>query len=251
MKKTKIGALIMAVCLLSCSCGQSKPAETEKVTEATTTAVTTAETTSETTTATEETAAETTAAETTVAETTAEAEEKPELKEFDINTVDYELYEEMKGFDLLTEKQQTAFKRATWIYTIMDLDSDLFFRTLNIESDEIAEDYRYHTGYSYDSVMEGFKTVLSEEILSVNHDVWGNFEGEFICGEGARGANIFFLDEIEFKDVVTEGDKTTFTLTATYGDWDNPDGERDYIDSQFEITEIDGNAVFTKFTFWK
>lgn len=249
MKKTKIGALIMAVCLLSCSCGQSKPAETEKVTEATTTAVTTTETTAVTTT--ETTAETTTATEETTAETTAEAEEKPELKEFDINTVDYEFYEEMKGFDLLTEKQQTAFKRATWIYTIMDLDSDLFFRTLNIESDEIAEDYRYHTGYSYDSVMNGFKTVLSEEILSVNHDVWGNFEGEFICGEGARGANIFFLDEIEFKDVVTEGDKTTFTLTATYGDWDNPDGERDYIDSQFEITEIDGNAVFTKFTFWK
>ncbi|MGN0589100.1 MAG: hypothetical protein ACI4KO_06160 [Ruminiclostridium sp.] len=245
MKKTKIVALIMAVSLL-CSCGQGKPLKTEKTTEATTTAATTAETTSETT-------SETTAAteETTVGTTAEATAEKPGLKKFDINAVDYELYEEMTGFDLLSEKQQTAFKRATWIYTIMDLDSDLFFRTLNIESDKIAEDYRYHTGYSYDSVMNGFKTVLSEEILSDNYDVWGNLEGEFICGIGARGADISFLGEIEFKDVVTEGDKTTFTLTATYGDLEKPDGEKEYVDYQFEITEIDGNAVFTKFEFWK
>ena len=241
MKKTKTAALITAVCLLFCSCGQGKPSETEKTTETTTTAATTAETTAETTAATEET----------TAETTVETEVKPELKEFDINSIDCELYEEMTGFDLLSEKQQTAFKRATWIYTVMSLDSYLFFYECNIEAKEIAEDYRYHTGYSYDSVMNGFKTVLSEEILSGNHDVWGNLEGEFICGIGARGADISFMGEIEFKNVVTEGDKTTFTLTAAYGDWENPDGEKEYVDYGFEITEIDGNAIFTKFEFWK
>lgn len=245
MKKTKIAAFILAVSMLFCSCGQSKSTETEKITEATTTAVTTAETSAETTT-------ETTAVtEETTAETTVGTEEKPELKEFDINSINYELYEEMKGFDLLSEKQQTAFMRATWIYTVMNLNSQLFFGTCNISESEIAEEYRYHTGYSYDSVMNGFKTVLSEEILSGHQNVWGNLDGEFICGDGARGANIFFLDEIEFKDVVTEGDKTTFTLTATYGDWENPDGEREYVDYPFEITEFDGNSVFTKFSFWK
>lgn len=245
MKKTELGALIMAVSLL-CSCGQGKPLETEKTTKATTTAATTAETTtgatSEITAATEETTVGTTA------EATAE---KPGLKEFDINAVDYELYEEMTGFDLLSEKQQTAFSRAVWIKTISEMDGDLFFRTCETESSEIADEYRYHTGYSYDSVTNGFKTVLSEEILSDNYDVWGNLEGEFICGIGARGADISFLGEIEFKDVVTEGDKTTFTLTATYGDLENPDGEKEYVEYQFEITEIDGNAVFTKFEFWK
>ena len=241
MKKTKIAAFLMAVSMLACSCGQSKPAETEKITEATTTAAATAETTTETTTATEETTAETTVA----------AEEKPQLKEFDINSINYELYEEMKGFDLLSEKQQTAFKRATWIYTIMDLDSYMFFYSCGISATEIAEDYRYHTGYSYESVMNSFKTVLSEEILGDDKNVWSDYNGEFICGEGARGSNIDFLGQIEFKDVVTEGDKTTFTLTAAYGDWENPDGEREYVDFPFEITEIDGNAVFTKFEFWK
>ena len=237
MKKVRIAVLFAAVCLLFCSCGQNKPAGTEKTTQATTTAATTVETTTVTT-------VETTA------ETTVVTEEKPELKEFDINTVDYDLYWEIDGFEALTEKQQTAFSRAVWIKTISEMDGDLFFRTFGIESNEIADEYRYHTGYSYDSVMNGFKTVLSEEILSENYDVWGNLEGEFVCGQGARGSDISFLGELSISKVETEGDKTTFILTAAYGDWENPEGEKTYIDYNFEITEIDGNSVFTKFILW-
>lgn len=248
MKKIRIAALFAAVCLLSCSCGQNKPAETEKTTEATTTAVTTAETTAETTV---ETTAETTAeTEATTAETQETQAAETDLKEFDINAVDYELYWDIDGFEALTEKQQTAFSRAVWIKTISEMDGDLFFRTFGIESNEIADEYRYHTGYSYDSVMNGFKAVLSEEILSDNYDVWGNLEGEFVCGNGARGADISFLGELSISNVKTEGDKTTFILTAAYGDWENPDGEKTYIDYNFEITEIDGNSVFTKFMLW-
>lgn len=176
------------------------------------------------------------------------------LKEysFDISCEEFPPYEEYTGIEILSEEQQRAFWNAYYFYTIFDIDTAEFFRFNHIDYNAKQNGFLYATGYSYDSVINGFKTVLSEEIVDsmLKEYNCANIDGEFYCGQGARGANIFFLDKLEFVAVEMSEEKAVFKINALYGDFDNEE-VREYVEHNFEMILIDDNWIVTKFEFWK
>ncbi len=252
MKKFNLTALLLcAAFCASCTAENAEAITTTAVT--TTTAVSTEVQTTTAETTTVEITTATAEATTTTVETTAEPAEI-ELKEyvFDIDVKEFPPYEEYTGIEILSEEQQRAFWNAYYFYTIFDMETDAFFRFNHIDYNTKQNGILYATGYSYDSVINGFKTVLSEEIVDsiLDESKCAGIDGEFYCGQGARGADIFFLDELQFVAVEMTEEKAVFKINALYGDFDNEEN-REYVEHNFEMVLIDGNWIVTKFEFWK
>ena len=141
-----------------------------------------------------------------------------ELKEFNIYDIQFTI-ENFPNVEFLSEEQERTFMLATFVYMTLDLDGDMFFRYNNIRPLYNSEVYMCHTGFTYESVINGFKSVLSENILNEKFkERFSELNGEFLCFDGARGVSADF-DHIEsITPVEASADKVTFQLTAAYSD---------------------------------
>lgn len=179
------------------------------------------------------------------------AEAVSELKQYDINAVTFLPSEEYSGMDFLSEEQQRIFWQADFIYTAFSLDSSVFFSASGITSDESIDSVFYRTGYDYDSVINAFKSVVSEDIVSeLVEPKCKNNNGEFVCGIGAKGIDPSFMFILEFQELETSDSSVSFTATAYYGD---PDGtgvtsQREF---NYQMDKVDGNWIVTQFELWK
>ena len=253
MKKFNLTALLLcAAFCASCTAENAEAITTTAVT--TTTAVSTEAQTTTAETTTVEITTTTAEATTTTAETTAEPAEI-ELKEYDFDNIEYVPFEEYTGIDFMTEEQQRSFWLATFVYEVFDLAGDSFFRTSGVEYDFYSQrpcgEICYGSGFTYDSVMSEFRSVLSEEIL--NDIIWLtdiNTNGEFACNDGARGASADFDFYLEFSPVEVTDEKVIFQITARYADPDNRE-EKSYVTYDYEMVYDNGNWIVTKFEFWK
>ncbi len=157
-----------------------------------------------------------------------------------------------EGADFLTAEQMAAFRQAYYVVYCLELDSGTFHQGIGSEYDEaklVPDTYHFRTGYSYDSVMSEFCSVLSEEYLTSRSDVFGGYDGEFAMGIGARGGNIFYLGELRFEPIEVTEEMVSFKLLAKYGDPDNPD-DFAYEENLFAMEKQGENWVFTQFSLW-
>ena len=188
-------------------------------------------------------------------EATQQETEAVELAEYDINKVlSYEYYSEYSGLDFLSEEQQRVFSLASFVYETFDLDLSDFFRSAGTELTEdnhIEDTIFYHTGFTYESVMKGFSSVLSEDILKgLTEQKCVDINGEFVCGAGARGGNMSYMGTIEFEPVEVTDDIVKFKGKAGYGDPENPDEILSYEEYDFEMEKVNGRWIVTKFKLW-
>ena len=231
MRKIKYLFISLSLCLLLCSCTQGQPARTEEGSTVNSLDASGSEN--------EQTADDSQAVE-------------AEFKEFNIYDVQFELSEECAGIEFLNREQQQTFRLATFVYTVCDLDSSEFFRCANPkDSFPSQESPFYSTGFTYESVMNGFKSVISEDILDeLVQDVCDELNGEFVCSIGARGASADFDGHLEFAPVEVTNQKVVFQITASYSDPETFEsvGESAF---NFEMTLVDGRWVMTEYEFWK
>ena len=188
-------------------------------------------------------------------ETTQQESEAVELAEYDINKIlFYEYYSEYSGLDFLSEEQQRVFSLAGFVYETFDLDLSEFFRSAGTDLTEdnyIEDTIFYHTGFTYESVMNGFSSVLSENILNgLTEQKCADLNGEFVCGAGARGVNMLYMGTIEFEPVEVTDEIVKFKGKAGYGDPENPDEILSYEEYDFEMEKVNGKWIVTKFELW-
>lgn len=179
------------------------------------------------------------------------SESMSELKQYDINAISFTPTEEYSGMDFLAEEQQRVFWQADFIYTVFSSDSSLFFSASGINSDESVDNRFYKTGYDYESVINSFKSVLSEDIVNeLIESKCENHDGEFVCGIGAKGINPSFMFVLEFEEVKANDNSVSFKALADYGD-----PEKNEITSQkefnFQMDKVNGNWIVTRFEMWK
>lgn len=175
------------------------------------------------------------------------------LKMYDINEISFTPTEEYSGMDFLSEEQQRVFWRADFIYTAFSLDLSEFFRASGIDSDESnrTDSGLYRTGYDYDSVINAFKTVVSADIVSeLVEPKCQNDNGEFVCGNGAKGINPSFMFTLEFEKVEATDSSVSFKAVAGYGE---PDGTEVTTTKEFnfQMDKVGENWIVTKFEMWK
>lgn len=172
-----------------------------------------------------------------------------ELKEFNIYDIQFTI-EDFPNAEFLSEEQERTFMLATFVYMTLDLDGDMFFRYNNIRPLYNSEVRMCHTGFTYESVMNGFNSVLSENILSEKFkERYSELNGEFLCLDGARGASADFDCIKGVTPVEITDDKVSFQLTAAYADPGTKEslGETAF---DFEMLLTDGHWVMTKYELW-
>ena len=244
MKKISIFALTLISAILLCSCNENAGGENQQ----------TSAQASETTQAIQTTSAAQTA-QTTEATTQLESE-AVELTEYDINKIlSYEYYTEYSGLDFLSEEQQRVFSLASFVYKTFDLDLSYFFFSSGIEiseDDHIEDTIFYHTGFTYESVLNGFLSVLSEDIVNdLLKEKSADLNGEFVCGAGARGGNVSFMGTLDFEPIEVTDDIVKFKALAGYGDPNSGTDEiLSYEEVNFEMQKTDGKWIVTKFEMW-
>lgn len=179
------------------------------------------------------------------------AEAVSELKQYDINAVAFLPSEEYSGMDFLSEEQQRVFWQADFIYTAFSLDSSVFFSASGITSDESIDSVYYRTGYDYDSVINAFKSVVSEDIVSeLVEPKCKNNNGEFVCGIGAKGIDPSFMFILEFQELEASDSSVSFKATAYYGDPDET-GVTSQREFKYQMDKVGGNWIVTQFELWK
>lgn len=242
MKTTKISVLALALisAILLCSCNENAGGENQQ------TSAQTSETTQ---------AVQTTQTAQTTEATTQSNAEAVELTEYDITKADYHHDLKCSGLDFLSEEQQRVFWLASFVYTSFDLDLSDFFYASGIEAseDDLIEDtIFYHTGFTYESVLNGFLSVLSEGIVSdLIKEKCADINGEFVCGIGARGGNISFMGTLDFESIEVTDDIVKFKARAGYGDPESGTDEiTSYEEVNFEMQKTDGKWIVTKFEMW-
>ena len=177
-------------------------------------------------------------------------EKLSEFEEFDINTVDFWLEDFPDMDNVLNEKQQKSFMLATFVYMSFNVDGYIFFMHSNTTPVYSDDTIYCHTGFSYDSVMNGMTSVLSEEIINLKlSNVFDNLNGEFVCFDGARGTSVDFDRIKEIRLVKSSEEKVAFELVASYI---NPETLESMDDMTFEYEMIlsDGNWIMTKYELW-
>lgn len=109
----------------------------------------------------------------------------------------------------------------------------------------------YHTGYTYESVVKGFMSVLSREIVLdlLTRQKCGNINSEFACGIGAKGINVSFMGTLDFEPIEVTDDIVKFKALAGYGDPDT-DEISSHKEFNFEMRKTDGKWIVTKFEMW-
>lgn len=257
MKKRILSALLVSALVMSVTaCGGTAIAATATTaastteTPATTTAASTTEAPATTTAADsiEESTDTTTVSDTVENDETSE-ESGSEFKEFNIYDVDFTL-DDFPEIDFLNEEQKQAFMLASFVYMTFDMDGDMFFRYNDITPVYNEENYMCHTGFDYESVVSGFKAVLSEDILNERFkEQYTDLNGEFLCFDGARGASADFDCIKGVTPVEITDDKVSFQLTAAYADPETKEslGETAF---DFEMLLTDGHWVMTKYELW-
>ncbi len=244
----KILVLLICVALL-CGCNSEKQGD-----ETTTTA--SAETTAPIVGIAEE--AEEVIAETPEEESKEETgdEDKNGLLTYDLEKAieNDETYKGAEKISFLNPEQQKVFEKAFYIKLMLNLDTSYFWSGIGEKPYENAEmvggTICMRTGYSYESVMSEFCSVLSEEIVEKDGGSGiCNADGEFAISDGARGADIGY-DHIEFVPEPTKNDPdVVFKGIATYCDPDS--GEvthtKDYI---FRMEKTNNGWKFKEFSLW-
>ena len=217
MKKRSLLSLTLALSLFLCSCAANQNAQSPDAPVTTTEAVTTPE-----------------------AKT---------LKEYDIDDVEFTLGE-FPDLEFLNDEQKRAFTLASFVYMAMDLNSSYFFGNDHADHVYNEETRMYHTGFSYESVMKGFSSVLSEDILSkLTEGRCTNLDGEFRCVDGARGASADFDRIKEAVPVEITDEKAVFQLVALYYDPQTEENTGE-LTFNFEMNLIDGKWKVTKYELW-
>lgn len=187
--------------------------------------------------------------------TTQSNAEAVELTEYDINKAVYHYDLKCSGLDFLSEEQQRVFWLASFVYTSFDLDLSDFFYVSGIEAseDDLIEDtIFYHTGFTYESVLNGFLSVLSENIVNdLIKEKCADINGEFVCGIGARGVNVSFMGTLDFEPIEVTDDIVKFKARAGYGDPESGTDEiTSYEEVNFEMQKTDEKWIVTKFEMW-
>lgn len=239
MKTKKISVLALALisAILLCSCNENAGGENQQTSAQAS-----------------ETAQVTQAAQTTEATTQSNAE-AVELTEYDITKADYHYDLKCSGLDFLSEEQQHVFWLASFVCTSFELDQSDFFYASGIEAseDDLIEDtVFYHTGFTYESVLNGFLSVLSEGIVNdLIKEKCADINGEFVCGKGARGANVSFMGTLDFESIEVTDDIVKFKARAGYGDPESGTDEiTSYEEVNFEMQKTDEKWIVTKFEMW-
>lgn len=192
-----------------------------------------------------------------VTEASTQSNKEPlNLKKYDINKAAFTPTEEYNGLDFLSEEQQQVFWLASFVYRVFDLDQSIFFYTSGIETptDNLIDDTAfYHTGFTYESVKNGFLSVLSEDIVNglMTEQRCADINGEFVCGIGARGINPSFMFTLEFEPIEVTDDIVRFKALAGYGDPESgSDKVTSYQEVDFEMQKTNGQWIVTKFEMW-
>lgn len=181
-----------------------------------------------------------------------------ELMEFNMNDIEFKTRTvECTGMEYLSEEQQRTFWNACFIYLVCEIDNADFFycNTANDSFYGIPDGMWLHTGYSYSSVITGFLSVVSPDILfndfmkNISHM---NYNGEMLFINGCKGAS--YPESFEIIPGEITDDKVTFTLRCKiyrYPEADMSEDENDlYYDCNFEMTKTDGNWIMTRFDKW-
>lgn len=197
------------------------------------------------------------------------SEDVPEQSEDDPEAIDnsgfkkYNIDEAMKKADyleyetlsFLTPEQQNAFNRAFYLVYGFELSTSPVLAGFDIgsySSDQLIDGRYLHTGYSYDSVMSAFKSVLSEDIIAVyeNYGQFMNKDGEFIISDGARGANIYF-DRVVFEPEYIKGEPdAVFKGTVYYSDPDTGIVDEQTTEVSFRMERTANGWKFKEFQLW-
>lgn len=250
MRKLVLFNLSLSIMFVFCSCTQTEGVLTEKQTSPT--IVETLETTDETNATIEETTVPT-VEETTAVTTT---EEPLELVDYDISNVVFTPWEEYSGIEFMTEEQQKAFWLAGYINMMFDFEVGMFwdYKALPIpkpryEDMHILDSYFYHTGFTYGSVIQGFESVLSEDILSeIMEGKCADYNGEYVSSMGFTGSNPAFTEKMDFQFVSSDESKLEFKVIAYFADpATNASATKEY---EYEMVKIDENWILTKFDMW-
>lgn len=254
MKKTSILALALISAILLCSCSDNSKTSTQSPqTSQTSQAAPTPQASQTTQTTPTGQTPQTTQTEQITEATTQSNAEAVELTEYDINKAAYHYDLKCSGLDFLSEEQQRIFELASFVYTTFDLDLSEFFYASGIETsedDSIEDTIFYHTGFTYESVLNGFLSVLSEDIVNnLMEQKCADLNGEFVCGIGAKGGNISFMGTLEFEPVEVTDDIVKFKALAGYGD-PGTDKITSYEEVNFEMQKTDGKWIVTKFEMW-
>ena len=242
-------SLFLSLCL--CSCMQTQPAQTEE-SSASNSSETSVVENEQTTDISQTVEAEQT---TDISQT---VEDEPELKEFNIydvqlEVIQFECYDFTdKDMEFLNDEQKLTFKLATFVYMVLDLEGAIFFSCTNTDAVYDKDVHLCHTGFTYESVMNGFKSVLSEDIVEnpKYERVYRNFNGEFLCSDGARGASGAFNSIKEFVPVEITDEKVVFQVIALYSNPETREKIGDYT-YNFEMVFVDDHWVMTQYEFWK
>ncbi|MGN0690515.1 MAG: hypothetical protein ACI4KH_08865 [Oscillospiraceae bacterium] len=212
--------------------------------------------------------------ETTPEETTAETSETAavtpavNLREFDKKLSDMKFkdayYMDLPEF--FNEEQGEAFANAHYIVSMSSCSTSLGLTPENgtvpviLNGDQPYDFYR--TGVSYESFEKYIRSIFTDELAEsffLNDYYYQNLDGELICGDGARGSNIFYVGRT-FELISSDEKELKFTLTAHYSaielyseeEYNKlPDNEKEWSETfTYSIVNTENGWRVAQFSLW-
>ena len=216
-----------------------------------------------------ETPTETTPEETTVetSETTA-VTPAVNLREFDKKLSDISNKDAyyMDLPDFFNEEQGEAFANAQYTVSMSCFDTSFGLTPENgtvpvtLNSDQPIDFIR--TGVSYDSFEKYIRSIFTDDMaesLFLNGYYYQNLDGELICCQGSRGADIFYVGRT-FELISSDENELKFTLTAHYSaielyseeEYNKlPDNEKEWSETfNYSIVKTENGWRVAQFSLW-
>ena len=177
------------------------------------------------------------------------------LTEYNIFEKNYKNDLEYNGMEFMTKEQQKVFWLVTEVYSLYDSGPDNFWyddpQALWVDGSVRVGDREYlHTGYTYESVIESYNSIMSEDIFSdAMKERYADYNGEFVVINGGGGGDPSFTGKIDFQLVSSDDSKLEFKVIAYYADPGTNEslGTQEY---NCEMKKIDESWIVTKFEFW-